>query len=150
MLYSPAYFAACAVGGALSCGVTHGLLTPIDLVKCDRQANPHLFQSGATSALRDLYRGSFAALGWGAGLRALFRGWAPTAVGYSLQGAFKFGLYEWYQQQLLGRMDPLAAVRYRDLVYIASSAAAELVADVALCPFEAAKASGAATPPPPP
>ena len=67
MLYSPAYFAACAVGGALSCGVTHGLLTPIDLVKCDRQANPHLFQSGATSALRDLYRGSFAALGWGGG-----------------------------------------------------------------------------------
>ena len=33
---------------------------------------------------------------WGReqGARALVRGWAPTMVGYSLQGLGKFGLYE--------------------------------------------------------
>ena len=28
------------------------------------------------------------------GFKGLFRGWVPTAFGYSAQGAFKFGLYE--------------------------------------------------------
>ena len=29
------------------------------------------------------------------GIRGLFRGIVPTALGYSAQGAFKFGLYEY-------------------------------------------------------
>ena len=145
MLYSPVYFAACAVGGALSCGLTHTLLTPMDLIKCNRQAYPQLFSGGAFSALRGLYHGSFAPFGWGQGLRALLRGWGPTAVGYSLQGAFKFGLYELCKQRLLLSLEPMQVARYRDLVYISSSAAAELVADVALCPLEAVKVSAVAT-----
>lgn len=28
------------------------------------------------------------------GLRALAKGWAPTAIGYSMQGLGKFGFYE--------------------------------------------------------
>lgn len=28
------------------------------------------------------------------GMRGLARGWAPTFIGYSMQGLFKFGLYE--------------------------------------------------------
>ena len=31
------YYALCAVGGALSCGITHTLVTPLDLVKCRLQ-----------------------------------------------------------------------------------------------------------------
>ena len=139
VLYSPSYFAACAVGGALSCGVTHTALTPIDLLKTNQQANPQLFSQSSPTTLRALYSGLYAPFGFGSGLRALVRGWGPTLLGYSAQGALKFGLYEYYKHQLLARMDPLAAVVYRDLVYVASSAAAEVVADVALCPFEAVK-----------
>lgn len=27
----------------------------------------------------------------------LFKGWAPTAIGYSLQGLCKFGFYEYFK-----------------------------------------------------
>ena len=36
-LHSPAYYAACTVGGILSCGLTHMAVTPLDLVKCNMQ-----------------------------------------------------------------------------------------------------------------
>uniref|UniRef100_A0A0A0L8G5 Uncharacterized protein n=1 Tax=Cucumis sativus TaxID=3659 RepID=A0A0A0L8G5_CUCSA len=36
-MYSPAFYAACAFGGSLSCGLTHTALTPLDLVKCNMQ-----------------------------------------------------------------------------------------------------------------
>ena len=96
VLYSPAYFTACAIGGALSCGITHTLLTPIDLVKCNKQANPHLFNRPTTAALRDIYGGALEPVGFDAGMGGMFRGWSATLAGYSVQGAFKFGLYEWY------------------------------------------------------
>ena len=39
-LYSPAFYAACTVGGILSCGLTHTMVTPLDIVKCNMQARP--------------------------------------------------------------------------------------------------------------
>ena len=36
-LFSPTYYAACTVGGILSCGLTHMAVTPLDLVKCNMQ-----------------------------------------------------------------------------------------------------------------
>lgn len=36
---SPKYFYLCAVGGALSCGLTHTIVTPLDLIKCRIQTN---------------------------------------------------------------------------------------------------------------
>jgi hypothetical protein len=32
------------------------------------------------------------------GVPGLFRGWLPTLMGYSAQGAFKFGLYEYFKK----------------------------------------------------
>ena len=95
VLYSPAYYTACAVGGALSCGLTHTLLTPVDLVKCNKQANPQLFNHSTLAALRDIYTGRLEPVGFGSGIRGVFRGWGATLAGYSAQGALKFGLYEW-------------------------------------------------------
>lgn len=37
-LYSPSFYAACTVGGILSCGLTHMGVTPLDVVKCNMQA----------------------------------------------------------------------------------------------------------------
>ena len=84
ILYSPAYFAACALGGALSCGITHTLLTPIDLVKCNKQANPQLFSLSTPAALRDIYSGALDWAGYSGGLRGVFRGWGATLAGYSV------------------------------------------------------------------
>jgi solute carrier family 25 phosphate transporter 3 len=32
------------------------------------------------------------------GISNLLRGWAPTFIGYSIQGAGKYGLYEYFKQ----------------------------------------------------
>lgn len=36
-MFSPAYYSACAVGGAAACGVTHAAVTPLDVIKCNIQ-----------------------------------------------------------------------------------------------------------------
>jgi len=73
------------------------------------------------------------------GVRGFFRGWAPTFLGYSAQGAFKYGLYEYFKKSYSDVVGPEYATKYKTLVYLAGSASAEVIADVALCPFEAIK-----------
>jgi solute carrier family 25 (mitochondrial phosphate transporter), member 3 len=70
------------------------------------------------------------------GLRGVFFGWTPTFVGYSLQGAGKYGFYEVFKN-LYG--DKLAPNMNKTVVYLAASASAEFLADIALCPLEAIK-----------
>jgi len=41
---SAKYYALCAVGGALSCGLTHTAVTPLDLVKCRLQVNKEKYK----------------------------------------------------------------------------------------------------------
>lgn len=138
-LYSQEYFTACAIGGVLSCGLTHTLMTPLDLVKCNAQANPAAFGKGAIAGIRSIYTGSVASMGFRPGFAGLAKGWGPTAWGYSAQGALKFGLYEYFKHYYAHFFSEEDAVKYRDLIYIAGSATAEIFADVALCPFEAVK-----------
>jgi solute carrier family 25 (mitochondrial phosphate transporter), member 3 len=38
-MYSPAFYAACTAGGIASCGLTHTIVTPLDLVKCNMQVS---------------------------------------------------------------------------------------------------------------
>lgn len=73
------------------------------------------------------------------GARGLFRGWAPTAFGYSAQGLFKFGLYEYFKCLYTDVIGDEAAFLYRTSLYLAASASAEFFADIALSPMEAAK-----------
>lgn len=73
------------------------------------------------------------------GIRGLFRGWAPTLLGYSAQGACKYGIYEFFKKYYSDIVGPEYSVKYKTLIYLAGSASAEVIADVALCPFEAVK-----------
>jgi hypothetical protein len=36
-MFSPAYYAAGALGGAAACGFTHAAVTPLDVIKCNIQ-----------------------------------------------------------------------------------------------------------------
>lgn len=137
-LYSPKYFTACAIGGILSCGLTHTAVTPLDLVKCNMQANPAEFK-GTVQGMRYISSGKAVSLGYKGGFGGLLRGWAPTFVGYSIQGLFKFGLYELFKHYYGEAIGDENKVKYRDLVYLFSSASAEFFADIGLCPFEAVK-----------
>ena len=73
------------------------------------------------------------------GFFGLFKGWVPTLVGYSAQGACKFGFYEYFKKFYSDLAGPEFSDKYRTLIYLAGSASAEVIADVALCPFEAVK-----------
>lgn len=129
-LYSPSFYAASTIGGLLACGTTHTAVTPLDLVKCRRQVDSKL------------YKGNFQA--WGLiyrqeGFRGIFTGWGPTFFGYSAQGAFKYGWYEYFKKTYSDLAGPENAYKYKTLLYLSASASAEFLADLALCPFESVK-----------
>ena len=106
------------------------MITPIDLVKCRKQVNPSLYTS--------LFNG-LGTISRSGGLSALWQGWIPTAIGYSLQGACKFGFYELFKKTYSDLAGEQLAFKHRTALYLAASASAEAIADVALCPMEALK-----------
>lgn len=138
VLYSNEYFAACGIGGILSCGLTHLAVTPLDLVKCNAQTNKEFFPS-VFKGFGNIYSGRVSHLGFDSGLRGVVRGWGPTLVGYSIQGLCKFGFYEYFKHLGATYIGEENAVKYRTLLYSVSSASAEVIADLGLCPFEAVK-----------
>jgi solute carrier family 25 phosphate transporter 3 len=113
-------------------------VTPLDLVKCNTQANPKEFP-GTFAGFRKIYSGEASKLGFNSGLVGLVKGWGPTAWGYSIQGLAKFGFYEYFKWLFSSWVGEEKAYKYRDVVYLFASASAEFIADVGLCPFEAVK-----------
>ena len=73
------------------------------------------------------------------GAGALLTGAGPTFAGYFLQGAFKFGGYEFFKAQSINLLGYESASNNRTAVYLASAACAEFFADIALCPLEATR-----------
>jgi len=73
------------------------------------------------------------------GAGALLTGFGPTFAGYFLQGAFKFGGYEFFKQQAINQLGYETASNNRTAVYLAAAACAEFFADIALCPLEATR-----------
>jgi len=120
-----------AFAGAVCCAVTHGALTPVDVVKTRIQLDPAKYNTGMIGTFRKVIAAD------GAG--ALLTGLGPTVAGYFLQGAFKFGGYELFKQQSINLLGVESATQNRTAVYLASSALAEFFADIALCPLEATR-----------
>lgn len=56
-----------------------------------------------------------------------------------MQGACKFGFYEFFKKYYSDIAGPENAAKYKTLIFLAGSASAEVIADIALCPFEAVK-----------
>jgi Mitochondrial carrier protein len=88
-MYSPEFYRACAIGGWMSCGLTHMAVTPLDVVKCSMQVDPKKYKSIGTG---------FSVVWKEGGVPGLFRGWSPTLVGYGFQGMCKFGFYEYFKK----------------------------------------------------
>lgn len=120
-----------ALAGAVCCSITHGGLTPVDVVKTRIQLDPATYNKGLIGGFRQVIAKE------GAG--ALLTGAGPTFAGYFLQGAFKFGGYELFKQQFINYLGYETASANRTAVYLASSATAEFFADIALCPLEATR-----------
>jgi len=140
-LYSYEYFKYCTIGGIIACGPTHASVTPLDVVKCRLQVD------------KSLYKGNFD--GWrqiirteGAG--GLFTGFGATLIGYSLQGAGKYGLYEFFKYKYGQLVGEDIATNYKTSLFLVASASAEFFADILLCPWEAVKVKTQTTLPPQP
>ena len=73
------------------------------------------------------------------GFPGFFKGWLPTLLGYSAQGACKFGFYEFFKKYYSDLAGEDFAKKNKTVIYLAGSASAEFIADLALCPFEAVK-----------
>lgn len=137
-LFSPEYYAACTIGGIIACGPTHSAVTPLDLVKCRRQVDANLYKSNVQ--------------GWKTILKtkgdSIFTGIGATFIGYSLQGAGKYGFYEYFKKTYGDMVGPENFAKYKTGVFLAASASAEFLADLALCPFETIKVKTQTTIPP--
>jgi len=113
-------------------------MTPLDLVKCNAQVNKEMFPN-TFKGFSAIYSGKAASMGFNTGFKGLAKGWGPTAWGYSLQGLCKFGFYELFKHEFMKPFSPETGHKFRDVIYATSSASAEVIADVLLCPFEAVK-----------
>ncbi|CAF1108456.1 unnamed protein product [Adineta ricciae] len=124
------YYLYCGISGLLSCAITHTAVVPLDLIKCRLQVKPQKYENLIRAFQVTIAEES---------IFSLTKGWAPTFIGYSLQGFGKFGFYEIlknFYSVILGEQN---AYLYRTLVYLLASASAEFLADVALAPWEAIK-----------
>lgn len=132
------YYGKCMIGGALACGLTHAAVTPLDVTKCNMQVDPKKY-TGLVSGLRTLIVEE--------GVNAVWKGWLPTLIGYSMQGLFKFGLYEYFKDMYSNMAGKEKAERYKGLIFCVGSASAEFFADIALCPMEMVKVKVQTAPP---
>jgi len=96
--------------------------------------NPTVYNKGMVSSFKTVLKEEGAA--------GLFLGFSPTAIGYFLQGAFKFGVFEAtkeYTMKAIGKDRIMNGdLKYLQFpIYMASSALGEAVASAFLCPWEA-------------
>jgi len=128
-VHDMSYYKKCMMGGILSCGITHTMVCPLDIVKCRMQAMPGLY-AGVGDGFKQINAAE--------GMKGFTLGWLPTLVGYSAQGFGKFGFYEIFKdvyRNAAGKNEP----KYRTVGFALSSACAEFIADILLCPWEAVK-----------
>ncbi|KAF9013227.1 mitochondrial carrier domain-containing protein [Cyathus striatus] len=120
------------LAGALCCTISHGAMTPIDVVKTRIQIDPAFKSHSFVSGTRHLIKTE--------GPRALLTGFGPTAVGYLAQGGAKFAGYEYWKKkfvQVAGSQE--AAVEHRTAIYLGAASVAEFFADILLTPLEATR-----------
>eukprot|EP01130_Rhizamoeba_saxonica_P000140 TRINITY_DN10153_c0_g1_i1.p1 TRINITY_DN10153_c0_g1~~TRINITY_DN10153_c0_g1_i1.p1 ORF type:complete len:326 (-),score=91.42 TRINITY_DN10153_c0_g1_i1:20-961(-) len=125
------YFLKGALSGGICCCITHGGLVPVDVVKTRIQLYPETYNRGLLGGFRQVIAKE--------GAHALLTGFGPTAVGYFVQGWFKFGGVEFFKINLVKRFGEEDAWKYRFPIYLFAAACAEFIADIFLCPLEATR-----------
>lgn len=115
------------VAGGVCAATSHGITTPIDVIKTKMQAEPEVYDKGVTDALTTVLKTE--------GPGALLGGLGPTVIGYGIEGAMKFGVYEVSKPAVLA----LLGETRRAAAYVTASVLAGAVASVLLCPAESAR-----------
>ncbi|WOO79712.1 Mitochondrial phosphate carrier protein [Vanrija pseudolonga] len=124
-------YASFFASGGLAATLSHGAMTPIDVVKTRIQIDPALKGNSLLTAGRKIV----AAEGPG----GLLTGFGPTAAGYLLQGGAKFAGYEFWKKFFVDKVGYDVAVQHRTAIYLGSASIAEFFADILLTPLEATR-----------
>merc|ERR1719199_1553427 len=132
------YYVKGALSGGICCGITHGAVCPIDVVKTRIQLQPDVYNKGMIGGFRQVIAAE--------GVGALATGLGPTVFGYFIQGWFKFGGVEFFKIQFVKTLGERKAWEQRNNIYLASAAVAEFIADIFLCPLEATRIKLVANP----
>jgi len=103
----------------------------VDVVKTRVQLDPVKYNKGLIGGFRQIIAEE--------GAMALTTGLGATAAGYFVQGWFKFGGVEFFKIKTVERIGEQAAWENKTAIYLGSSAAAECIADIFLCPLEAVR-----------
>lgn len=114
------------VAGGVCAATSHGITTPIDVVKTRMQAEPEVYDKGIQAATFSILKTD--------GSSALLGGLGPTVVGYGIEGAMKFGVYEIMKPVVTSVLKGNTAI-----AYIIASVIAGAVASILLCPMESAR-----------
>lgn len=134
-------FAGIGLSGAIASSATHVMVLPLDVIKTRMQTDAAVAASGLLPAAATVLR---EAPGQGVvRLAAFFKGLPPTALGYFLQGATKFGCYDAFKRQafawLLEAGGEETVRQWQLPAMLTSAATAELAATVLLAPLEVLK-----------
>lgn len=129
--FDSTYYGKSALAGGICCSFTHGAVCPVDVVKTRMQLDPVKYNEGLAGGFRKVIAEE------GAG--ALATGLGATAVGYFIQGFFKFGGVEVFKINAASAMGEKKAWENRTAIYLGAAAGAEFIADIFLCPLEACR-----------
>jgi len=129
--YDLTYYTKSALAGGICCSFTHGAVCPVDVVKTRMQLEPQKYNSGMIGGFRQVIAEE--------GVAALSTGIGATAVGYFVQGWFKFGGVELFKIKAVESLGEKKAWDNRTAIYLGAAAGAEFVADIFLCPLEACR-----------
>lgn len=129
--YDFMYYLKGAAAGGICCSITHGALTPVDVVKTRVQLDPVKYNTGLIGGFRKIIAEE--------GAMALTTGLGATAFGYFIQGWFKFGGVELVKINMAEYLGEEKAWENKTPIYLVAAACAEFVADIFLCPLEAVR-----------
>lgn len=72
------YYVKAALAGGICCGITHGAVCPVDVVKTRIQLDPVTYNKGLIGGFKQVIEAE--------GPKGLLTGLGPTVVGYFIQG----------------------------------------------------------------
>jgi solute carrier family 25 phosphate transporter 3 len=120
------------VAGGTCAAISHGITTPIDVVKTRIQADPAKYSKGMRQATVAIIKED--------GPQVLLGGLGPTVVGYGIEGAMKFGVYEICKPLFNGLFLGSSATEEKSAVaFLLASITAGAVAALILCPMESTR-----------
>lgn len=119
------------VAGGTCAAISHGITTPIDVIKTKIQSNPTKYKNkGMISCAKEICTED--------GLASLVGGLGPTIAGYGIEGALKFGVYEVMKPTLVSAII-FGTKLNQGTAYLLSSIIAGAIASIVLCPMESAR-----------